>query len=980
MTANASLEFYDKDRRDIIYSFTVVAPNNNTNTLEWWTNIGKFNRFDVAMEAFLDLGDLPQNPSYVRSHTFGIESGQIKYTLTKGPGSPNRTDIVQCHTRSEGIESGVLTCHQSVANFDYRLDNGNVFTMRYEVTSAGNMDLADGSTDTFIGKTGYKEIRLKFDYIPPYHRCENDNTCTQVIPDPPLQVVNDITRAPVTLRWTGWNDNLSGLQSYVLEVFKLSGGGEYLLEADPMTPTLKWKFDLSVHEHIVTPEEPGMYSAILGVKDKANNTRYTREFFLYDSTSVISLEPTKSVHVTSASPESGYHWQVPNTTGKTTIAIDWTGRFVNEIHVEGGLLANVRDYPAQLKNKYLDTVQKAVSLELKNRAANRTSHSIPNVNGIVRFEFQVEALSKNPEPIEMNWREVSDLLETTEIQETIPKGSCKIVWVRAYDLVGNKEVDHGMVCFDSSPPVIRENTFALDRNAHKEYFSRLQFDAVDRDSGIAMVKWTFKDNATDEIVEIPDKYKLEISGNLTNSTQSSCEQSGVCYCINTGECFNLRHVLKLDHCAFYYPGIENSPTHYITTVTVFNQAMQNGSAEFLIEDVQSLSGMDYCARIHRERLVASGELTSGGISAIVICGLLVLMFVVFVLVLHKTGRLQKVKERSREGFNNIRKSIKRGHGFDALEGYKNGGFDEDDIYMYGHQTYEQAPEWKFRPDDLTINNLIVVGKFAKIYEASLIQAGKQLAVVAKTLKGEFREEDSVLMLAKINFFGTKVGRHSCILEMIGAITDDDKMGPVMILERCGYGSLKEWLVNSRERPDDAAIDFLFRFAYSIVQGMEYLAGREIVHMRLAARNVLLTDKLEPKISGFGPRHGDDEEDGEKKERIPVKWIAPECMNKSKQASEKSDVWSNGVVMWEIFSFGETPYPKIRSADLSRALKRGDRLSRPEYSDDTHYKIMKDSWNMKPERRPTFREIREEIEKVFSSTGADYYYDSNFAGQ
>ncbi|XP_021343137.1 uncharacterized protein LOC110443312 [Mizuhopecten yessoensis] len=974
MIANASLEYYDNDRQDIIYSVTVVAPDNGTNTLTWWSNIGKFNRFDIAMEAFLDLGELPHRPEYVRSDKFGIMSAHIDYTITKASHSvPNATERVICQTANQEPESGVVNCAKHVPFFGYRLDNGDVFTMRFEVASGGYMRLSDGSRTNFVGRTGAKEIRMKFDFIPPYH-CRDDNTCGTVHEKPPLQVVNDITRDPVALKWSGWGDMLSGLDSYVLEVFKLSGGGIFLLEKDPLKPTFVYEFSPDARDHTVTPNEPGMYSAILGVKDRANNTRYVRELFLYDATSDVSKDSLHPVHVASASRESNYQWQVPNKKGKTSIEVDWTGHFINKVHQEGGLLANVRDYPPQLKNKYLDTVEKAVSTKLKNLSATRTSDRIPNANGIVRFQLNVENFLKNavPKPPTANWRDMR-ISENATVDESVSRGDCVLAWVRAYDIIGNNATDYGMVCFDDSPPVITVTSFERD---FEEISSRILLRTLDRDSGISMVTWSFRDNVTQETIDIHDT--IAVTRKTVNNTQEECDKIGDCYCINTGECFPEDNQLDIDHCILYQPRIENTETNYIMTLTAFNQAMQNRSTEYFIENVQNLNGMDYCARKFRERLVLSEALTLGGMSGIVISVILTLVFVLFVLFLLKTGRLRKVRERSQEGIRSIRRSIRKGHGMNGLASYKTGGFDEDDIYMYGHQTYEHAPDWIIRPEDLTLNNLILIGKFAKIYETSLLQSGQQTTVVAKTLKSDFTEQDSVLMTAKINFFGTKVGRHSCVLEMVGAILDDEKMGPVMVLERCGYGSVKDWLINNKDRPADSTIDFLFRFVYSIVQGMEYLAGREITHMRLAARNVLLTDKLEPKIAGFGPRHGDDEEDGEKKERIPIKWIAPECVSNSRTASEKSDVWSNGVVMWEIFSFGETPYPKIRSADLSRALKKGERLRQPEFCDITHYDIMTRSWNMKPAQRPTFREVRKQIENEFNGSGDVNYYDTNFA--
>eukprot|EP00105_Crassostrea_gigas_P024926 XP_011445346.1 PREDICTED: tyrosine-protein kinase receptor Tie-1 [Crassostrea gigas] len=148
-------------------------------------------------------------------------------------------------------------------------------------------------------------------------------------------------------------------------------------------------------------------------------------------------------------------------------------------------------------------------------------------------------------------------------------------------------------------------------------------------------------------------------------------------------------------------------------------------------------------------------------------------------------------------------------------------------------------------------------------------------------------------------------------------------------------------------------------------------------MRLAARNVFLNKSLSAKIAGFGPRQGDDEDESGKKERIPVKWMAPECLNKTGTASEKSDVWSYGITIWEIFSIGATPYGDVRSRDFPKWIKQGNRLSKPEYTDDLHYEIMKKCWNLKPSGRPSFAEINKEIESLFRQSSGDlYYYDSS----
>ncbi|KAH3716751.1 tyrosine-protein kinase CSK-like [Dreissena polymorpha] len=170
---------------------------------------------------------------------------------------------------------------------------------------------------------------------------------------------------------------------------------------------------------------------------------------------------------------------------------------------------------------------------------------------------------------------------------------------------------------------------------------------------------------------------------------------------------------------------------------------------------------------------------------------------------------------------------------------------------------------------------------------------------------------------------------------------------------------------------------LFRFGIEIAKGMEYLAGKGITHRRLAARNILLTFSKEVKIYGFGPQPqetGDGDAESERKERIPIKWMAPECMTSTKDADEKSDVWSYGVVLWELFSMGETPFDNVKSRDLPDRLKKNIRLQKPERCDNVWYGVMTKCWAYQPKERPTFTAVRKELDTMFvASPGDDCYY-------
>ncbi|XP_056008078.1 uncharacterized protein LOC125667473 isoform X3 [Ostrea edulis] len=295
---------------------------------------------------------------------------------------------------------------------------------------------------------------------------------------------------------------------------------------------------------------------------------------------------------------------------------------------------------------------------------------------------------------------------------------------------------------------------------------------------------------------------------------------------------------------------------------------------------------------------------------------------------------------------------------------------DDDVYYAENET---PLRYQIVRSRITFEEEITRGKFAIIYKAKYLKDNNSTTVVAKTMKENPSQTDIEMMHAKVNFYAMKVGEHPNILKFIGVV-DDNVLGRFMVLEYCENGPLKEYLKSKRHKVNDEMHEKLYRFACGICKGMNYLASHGVVHRRLAARNVLLTFLLETKITGFGPEPRENDGDAQA-ERIPIKWMAPECIKTTKYATEKSDVWSYGVVLWEIFSMGDAPYEGVKSSELDSRLKRGERLKKPEHSDDVFYKIMKRCWSYESDKRPNFEEILDELQTLFTGNieGEDYYY-------
>lgn len=159
------------------------------------------------------------------------------------------------------------------------------------------------------------------------------------------------------------------------------------------------------------------------------------------------------------------------------------------------------------------------------------------------------------------------------------------------------------------------------------------------------------------------------------------------------------------------------------------------------------------------------------------------------------------------------------------------------------------------------------------------------------------------------------------------------------------------------------LEDLICYSFQVAKGMEFLASRKCIHRDLAARNILLSENNVVKICDFGlardiykdpdyVRKGD--------ARLPLKWMAPEAIF-DKIYTTQSDVWSFGVLIWEIFSLGASPYPGVQiDEEFFCRLKEGTRMRAPEYSSSEIYQTMLDCWHGEPQERPTFIELVEQL--------------------
>uniref|UniRef100_A0A5F7ZQG4 Tyrosine-protein kinase n=1 Tax=Macaca mulatta TaxID=9544 RepID=A0A5F7ZQG4_MACMU len=289
--------------------------------------------------------------------------------------------------------------------------------------------------------------------------------------------------------------------------------------------------------------------------------------------------------------------------------------------------------------------------------------------------------------------------------------------------------------------------------------------------------------------------------------------------------------------------------------------------------------------------------------------------------------------------------------------------------------------WLLNLQHLTLGAQIGEGEFGAVLQGEYL--GQKVAV--KNIKCDvtaqaFLDETAVM---------TKM-QHKNLVRLLGVILHQ---GLYIVMEHVSKGNLVNFLrTRGRALVNTAQ---LLQFSLHVAEGMEYLESKKLVHRDLAARNILVSEDLVAKVSDFGLAKA--ERKGLDSSRLPVKWTAPEALKHGKFTS-KSDVWSFGVLLWEVFSYGRAPYPKMVSRgpqggtgfragpeavaltpahaccpqslkEVSEAMEKGYHMEPPKGCPGPVYVLMSSSWEAEPARRPPFRKLAEKLARELRSAGA-----------
>ncbi|XP_049458379.1 ephrin type-A receptor 7-like isoform X2 [Epinephelus fuscoguttatus] len=263
---------------------------------------------------------------------------------------------------------------------------------------------------------------------------------------------------------------------------------------------------------------------------------------------------------------------------------------------------------------------------------------------------------------------------------------------------------------------------------------------------------------------------------------------------------------------------------------------------------------------------------------------------------------------------------------------------------------------------IKIERIVHTGDFGEVCRGCLkLPSKRELPVAIKTLRAGCSDKQRRSFLSEAGILGQF--DHANIIRLEGVITTGNTM--MIIVESMSNGALDSFL---RKHEGQLSVMQLMDMLTGVASGMKYLTEMGFIHKRLAAHKVLVNSNLGCKVSGFRPLQEDKIEaiyttlHGGKS---VVLWTAPEAIQYHRFSSA-SDVWSFGIVMWEVMSYGERPYWDMGNQDVIKAIEDGFRLPAPVNCPPHLHQLMLDCWQKERTERPSFSQIHSALSKSIRS--------------
>lgn len=303
--------------------------------------------------------------------------------------------------------------------------------------------------------------------------------------------------------------------------------------------------------------------------------------------------------------------------------------------------------------------------------------------------------------------------------------------------------------------------------------------------------------------------------------------------------------------------------------------------------------------------------------------------------------------------------------------------------------------WEFPRSKLRLVSILGEGNFGVVWKAEARElcacegapGGPTVLVAVKGVKegaGVKERQDLLRELAIMQH----LGQHPNVVTLLGCCTQQEPH--YVIMEYVMFGKLLTFLRDHRTRhnyynfsSDTEALTSrdLTRFACQVATGCEYLQGRGVIHRDLASRNILVDHNKVCKIADFGLARnvkdlGSDIYEQKSRGALPIRWMAPESLYMN-IFTHKSDVWSFGILCWEIVTLGSTPYPGMTAREVMRRVREGYRLERPDHCHPELYRVVTKCWHQDLNKRPSFSEVKKDLTQLLDQGQTGYIDLENF---
>jgi len=269
----------------------------------------------------------------------------------------------------------------------------------------------------------------------------------------------------------------------------------------------------------------------------------------------------------------------------------------------------------------------------------------------------------------------------------------------------------------------------------------------------------------------------------------------------------------------------------------------------------------------------------------------------------------------------------------------------------------ERPKWILTHDAVKLGKKIGEGAFGEVYTATFVTPDSgEIQVAVKTMREEMVRESRIKFMKEARLM--RKLEHPNIVKILGVAVHEY---PIMIvIELCLGGSLLNYLRKNKEK---TKLESKLRFCLEAAAGLAYLERHNTLHRDIAARNCLLTDKNELKISDFGMSDERKKLTEDKLDKVPMKWLAPETMQ-TKVYSNKTDVWSFGVLVYEIYADGSEPYPGLTNLQTrAKIVVQNYRMDMPKDTPSGVVKLVTKCWLTDSDARPTFEKIHETLKHM-----------------